>query len=82
MRAMRLLLSLFLLLSLAFSAADAPGEDGGKTWRVLYVEGGPYGNYQQTLAWTARGLERLGLIGNGHPERHRRRQRDVAMAGG
>ncbi|MBR4424295.1 MAG: ABC transporter substrate-binding protein [Mailhella sp.] len=68
MRAMRLLLSLFLLLSLAFSAADAPGEDGGKTWRVLYVEGGPYGNYQQTLAWTARGLERLGLIGNGQVE--------------
>ena len=36
-----------------------------KTWRVLYVEGGPFSNYQQTLAQTARGLEELGLIDNG-----------------
>ena len=36
-----------------------------KVWRVLYVEGGPFSNYQQTLAQTARGLEKLGLIDNG-----------------
>ena len=51
-----------LLLVFLFSC---PGHAFGKTWRVLYVEGGPYTNYQQTLAYTARGLARLGLIQNG-----------------
>ncbi len=65
MRAVRLLFSFFLLFSLAFLTASASAADDGKIWRVLYVEGGPFSNYQQTLAWTARGLESLGLIDNG-----------------
>ena len=68
MRAMRLLLSFFVLFSLAFPASSASAADDDKPCRVLYVEGGPFGNYQQTLAWTARGLEHLGLIDNGQVE--------------
>ncbi|MGN1038810.1 MAG: ABC transporter substrate-binding protein [Mailhella sp.] len=49
-----------------FSTGYAQAEE--KIWRVLYVEGGPYSNYQQTLAHTARGLEKLGLISNGQVE--------------
>ncbi len=60
-----LLRSLLLaLLFLSFSIT-ARAESGEKTWRVLYVEGGPFSNYQQTLAHTARSLERLGIIDNG-----------------
>lgn len=35
-----------------------------KVWRAIYVEGGPFTNYQQTLAHTARGLEKLGIVSN------------------
>ena len=36
-----------------------------KKWRVIYVEGGPYFEYQQTLLTTAQGLAQLGAIQNG-----------------
>ncbi len=69
MPAVRFLLNILLVLFIAFPAAAASSSaHGEKTWRVLYVEGGPFGNYQQTLAWTARGLERLGMIDNGQVE--------------
>jgi len=59
-----LLRSLLLaLLFLSFSIT-ARADSGKKTWRVLYVEGGPFSNYQQTLAHTARRLEKLGIIDN------------------
>lgn len=55
-----------LFLCCAFlSAVPAWGADTDKTWRVIYVEGGPFTNYQQTLAHTARGLQKLGLISDG-----------------
>lgn len=54
-----------LLLSLACSLSPVPAQGAGKVWRALYVEGGPFSNYQQMLAHTARGLEKLGLIDNG-----------------
>lgn len=54
---------LFLLaIVLPFLSASALAEE--KVWRVLYVEGGPFSNYQKTLAYTARGLEELGLLKN------------------
>jgi ABC-type uncharacterized transport system substrate-binding protein len=37
-----------------------------KKWRVIYVEGGPYTDYQQILAGTIHGLAQLGLIVNGN----------------
>ena len=47
--------------------ADGSAEKAApKKWRIIYVEGGPYTNYQQLLAGTARGLARLGLIDNGN----------------
>ncbi|WP_294555762.1 ABC transporter substrate binding protein [uncultured Mailhella sp.] len=61
-RTFRSLLFVLLFLLLAGSG-HAQAEE--KVWRVLYVEGGPFSNYQQTLAQTARGLEKLGLIDNG-----------------
>ena len=60
-KALRILLLFALCLSLFPISASA----GEKVWRVLYVEGGPFSNYQNTLAYTARGLEKLGLIDNG-----------------
>ena len=36
-----------------------------KKWRVIYVEGGPYTDYQQIFLGTVRGLAKLGLIENG-----------------
>ena len=57
--------SLLLLLCLLLLAGSGHARAGEKVWRVLYVEGGPFSNYQQTLAQTARGLEKLGLIDNG-----------------
>lgn len=57
------LLCVFLFPFQAFSSETAE-----KTWRVIYVEGGPFTNYQQTLAHTARGLQKLGLIDNGAVE--------------
>lgn len=61
-RTFRSLLFVLLFLLIAGSG-HAQAEE--KVWRVLYVEGGPFSNYQQTLAQTARGLEKLGLIDNG-----------------
>lgn len=45
------------------SANAAPNSH--KKWRVIYVEGGPYTDYQQIFAGTVRGLAKLGLIVNG-----------------
>ncbi len=56
-------LTLVLLFFFTIAHGCALAED--KVWRILYVEGGPFSNYQQTLAQTARGLEKLGLIENG-----------------
>ncbi|MBO4311668.1 MAG: ABC transporter substrate-binding protein [Desulfovibrionaceae bacterium] len=56
--------ALLLLLCLA-APFRAQGEETEKRWNVLYVEGGPFANYQQTLAHTAKGLEQVGLIRNG-----------------
>ena len=36
-----------------------------KKWRVIYVEGGPYTDYQQILRTTAQGLAQLGAIQKG-----------------
>lgn len=44
--------------------ADASSQTH-KKWRVAYVEGGPYTDYQQIFAGTVRGLAKLGLIENG-----------------
>ena len=42
--------------------ATTPTSNSGKKWRIGYFEGGPYTNYQQTLAATVRGLMKLGWI--------------------
>ena len=34
-------------------------------WRIAYIEGGPFVNYQQMLSGLARGLAKLGVIQNG-----------------
>lgn len=48
-------------------AADIrPGGEAPRVWRVAYIEGGPYTDYQQILAGTVRGLARLGLIPDGN----------------
>ena len=36
-----------------------------KVWRIAYVEGGPFVDYQKVLRGVAVGLQRLGLIQNG-----------------
>ena len=54
------------LVSMVSALPVLAGEATPKKWRILYVEGGPYTNYQQLLAGTARGLARLGLIANGN----------------
>lgn len=54
------------LVSMVSVLPVSAGEATPKKWRILYVEGGPYTNYQQLLAGTARGLARLGLIANGN----------------
>ncbi|MDY0226432.1 MAG: ABC transporter substrate binding protein [Desulfomicrobium apsheronum] len=48
----------------AEQSADA-SSNPHKKWRVAYVEGGPYTDYQQIFAGTVRGLAKLGLIENG-----------------
>ena len=63
LKASRIVCAFFLLFLLPFLASPASAEE--KVWRAIYVEGGPFSNYQKTLAFTARGLERLGLIRNG-----------------
>ena len=61
-RTLRFLLLIFVIIFLTVGGEARAQE---KTWRVIYVEGGPFSNYQQTLAQTARGLQKLGLIDNG-----------------
>lgn len=60
--------SLFFLVSVsALSPAAlfaAPAEE--KPWRIAYVEGGPFSDYQRILRGVALGLERLNLIENGN----------------
>jgi hypothetical protein len=58
-------LRILLLVACCFSLLPLSAFAEEKVWRVLYVEGGPFSNYQNTLAHTARGLEKLGLIDNG-----------------
>ena len=57
-----------LTLALSFLLLGSPAEAQEKVWKVLYVEGGPFSNYQNTLAHTARGLEKLGLLSNAQVE--------------
>lgn len=45
----------------AYSAKTAPA----KVWRIAYVEGGPFVDYQKILRGVATGLQRMGLIKNG-----------------
>lgn len=54
-----------LLCCTAFPVANAT-ETGNRQWRVIYVEGGPYTDYQQIFAGTIRGLAKLGLIPDGN----------------
>ncbi len=49
----------------AEQSSDTPANPH-KKWRVAYVEGGPYTDYQQIFAGTVRGLAKLGLIANGN----------------
>lgn len=62
---LRFVRSMLLLCVLVFLSVGGHAQAEEKIWRVLYVEGGPFSNYQQTLAQTARGLEKLGLIDDG-----------------
>ncbi len=65
MRLVRLVLSVMLAIAVICPTVWA-SQTAPKKWRILYVEGGPYTNYQHLLAGTARGLARLGLIANGN----------------
>jgi ABC-type uncharacterized transport system substrate-binding protein len=52
--------------SRAWAGQPADASSGPhRKWRVAYVEGGPYTDYQQIFAGTVRGLAKLGLIVNG-----------------
>ena len=55
---------LFLLSAVFASFLCSSASAAEKVWRAIYVEGGPFINYQHTLAHTARGLEKLGLVSN------------------
>lgn len=64
-----LLLALLLCLpcpAFATSPAKAPSADTGKVWRVIYVEGGPFSDYQRVFRGLALGLQQQGLIRNGN----------------
>ena len=62
---------------LLFAAVPASAGDGTQTvqekapahpakkWRVAYIEGGGYTDYQRILAATAKGLAELGVIADG-----------------
>ena len=68
LRAARVLLPVLLLCcwSLAPSSTSAaPAADDGKVWRIAYIEGGPFVDYQKILRGIAIGLQRQGLIENG-----------------
>ena len=61
----QLLLPLLLRES-ALAGADQNRPAGDKAWRVIYVEGGPFSDYQRIFQGLALGLEERGLIRNGH----------------
>lgn len=61
-----LLLLPLLLRDSALAAADQNRPAGDKAWRVIYVEGGPFSDYQRIFQGLALGLEERGLIRNGH----------------
>lgn len=68
--AVLLLSAVFVLMTGSFVRAWAEQSAGAssnpqKKWRVIYVEGGPYTDYQQIFAGTVHGLAKLGLIANG-----------------
>ena len=46
--------------------SPALAETGARTWRIAYVEGGPFSDYQRILRGVAVGLQRLGVIENGN----------------
>ena len=47
-------------------AATPPSDSGqDKVWRVIYVEGGPFSDYQRILRGLTLGLQERGLIDNG-----------------
>ncbi len=45
----------------------APSLNSGQKWRVGYYQGGPYGNYRETLIGMTRGLIQLGWVHPGEP---------------
>ena len=61
-----LLLLPLLLRDCAFAAPAQNNPAGDKVWRVIYVEGGPFSDYQRIFQGLALGLEERGLIENGH----------------
>ncbi|WP_300717913.1 ABC transporter substrate binding protein [uncultured Desulfovibrio sp.] len=62
----RIVLLFLLAWSCAFSAVAQARPAGDKAWRVIYVEGGPFSDYQRIFQGLALGLEERGLIENGH----------------
>ena len=58
----------FLLLSVLYAIPALGGTVviGERPWRVAYVEGGPFSDYQRILRGIALGLQRLGFIENGN----------------
>lgn len=65
-RMVRILLLAACCCMAALPARAAAPEANARVWRVAYIEGGPYTDYQQILAGTVRGLARLGLIPDGN----------------
>ena len=58
-----LLLLPLLLRDSALAAADQNRPAGDKAWRVIYVEGGPFSDYQRIFQGLALGLEeRIGSL--------------------
>lgn len=63
----RFLVTFLLVLTVCGSwPASADTDTPRKKWRIIYVEGGPYTDYQQIFAGTVRGLAKLGLIADGN----------------
>ena len=74
----RLFLFMLMCGGLLFAAVPASAGDGTqavqektpahpeKKWRVAYIEGGGYTDYQRILAATAKGLAELGVIADGY----------------
>lgn len=62
----RIVLLFLLVWSCAFAAVAQERPADGKVWRVIYVEGGPFSDYQRIFQGLALGLEERGLIENGH----------------